>query len=87
LAPILLCLWYAESQANKRRSRRKETMLTSIHKTATLGELIAAVFDNAAQYSTNPREVSRLAKLAVQRMLQSARRHDDEVSRKKRSAR
>jgi hypothetical protein len=38
-------------------------------KTAQLGELILAVFDNAAQYSADPREISRLATQAVSHML------------------
>ena len=33
------------------------TMRTQVHKTAQLGELVAAVFDRAARYSTDPREV------------------------------
>jgi len=43
-------------------------------KTARLGELILAAFDMAARYSTDPREVSRLATGAVMRMLRSSRR-------------
>jgi len=35
------------------------------HKTAQFGDLVAAAFDSAARYSENPREVSRLATLAV----------------------
>jgi hypothetical protein len=55
----------------------------SIHICATVpfGELVAATFDEAARYSTDPREVSRLATRAVRHMLwrkrktsQSARR-------------
>jgi len=44
-------------------------MRTTIHKTAQLGELVAAAFDSAASYSADPREVSRLATLAVVAML------------------
>jgi len=44
-------------------------MKTKIRKTAPLGELILAVFDKAAQYSTNPREISRLATQAVSHLL------------------
>jgi hypothetical protein len=37
--------------------------------TVQIGELIVAAFDNAAQYSTNPRVVSRLATELVVHML------------------
>ena len=42
-----------------------------LRKTAELGELVAAVFDVAATYSTEPREVSRLATYAVRHLLHS----------------
>jgi len=42
---------------------------TTTPKTARLGELIAAVFDEAARYSTDPREVSRLATCAVSHLM------------------
>ena len=48
-------------------------MKTNARKTAPLGELIVAVFDNAARYSTDPREVSRLATEAVMNILGRAR--------------
>lgn len=35
------------------------------YKTILLGELVVAAFDIAAQYSTDPREISRLATKAV----------------------
>ena len=44
-------------------------MRTHVHKTAQLGELVAAVFDQAARYSADQREVSRLATLAVAHLL------------------
>ena len=44
-------------------------MRTNVHKTAPFGDLVAAAFDKAAQYSTDPREVSRLATGAVICML------------------
>lgn len=44
-------------------------MRTEIPKTVPLGELILTVFDNAAQYSSDPREVSRLATQAISHML------------------
>jgi hypothetical protein len=48
-------------------------MKTTAHKTAQLGDLVVAAFDKAAQYSTDPREVSRLATRAVMHMLLRAR--------------
>lgn len=48
-------------------------MRTTVDKTAQLGELVVAAFDKAAQYSTDPREVSRLATRAVMHMLWRAR--------------
>jgi hypothetical protein len=47
---------------------------TSVQKTAKLGELVAAAFDRAAQYSSDPREVSHLATEAVLHMLRRARK-------------
>jgi hypothetical protein len=44
-----------------------------VHKTAPLGELVVAAFDGAARYSTDPREVSRLATQALARMLRRGR--------------
>ena len=52
--------------------RRDKPMRTHVQQTAQLGELIAAAFDEAARYSTDPREVSRLAARAVAHMLQRA---------------
>jgi hypothetical protein len=49
-------------------------MNTHVHKTAQLGDLVTAVFDGAAQYSADPREVSRLATQAVALMLRRARK-------------
>jgi len=51
-------------------------MTTSVRDTARLGDLIVAVYDIAAQYSKDPREISRLATSAVQSML----RRSDEPS-------
>jgi hypothetical protein len=48
-------------------------MRTHLRKTAQLGELVVAAFDEAARYSTDPREVSRLATQAVAHMLRRAR--------------
>jgi len=44
-------------------------MMTQSHETAQVGELIEAAFDEAAQFSTDPAEVARLACAAVMRML------------------
>jgi len=39
-----------------------------------LGELVVAAFDKAAQLSSDPREISRLATTAVMRILRRARK-------------
>jgi hypothetical protein len=44
-----------------------------IQVTLPLGELVAAVFDRAATYSKDQREVSRLATMTVMHMLRRAR--------------
>jgi hypothetical protein len=49
-------------------------MRTHIHNTTQLGELVVAVFNEAARYSANPREVSRLATRVVKRMVRRSRR-------------
>ncbi|AUX40534.1 uncharacterized protein SOCE26_019350 [Sorangium cellulosum] len=49
-------------------------MTTNIHKTAQLGDLVAAAFDQAAHYSTDPSEVSRLATQAVMQVVRRMRR-------------
>lgn len=48
-------------------------MKTNIRVTARFGDLVVAAFDRAARYSLDPREVSRLARLALLRLLQRAR--------------
>jgi hypothetical protein len=48
------------------RSRRP------IRKSAPLGELVAAAFDSAARFSSDPREVSRFAAQVVRHMLRRA---------------
>ena len=45
-----------------------------MNKTARLGELVAAVFDEAAHYSNDPQEVSRLAAQAVAHILRRGQR-------------
>lgn len=49
-------------------------MRTNVPGTAQLGELVVAAFDAAAQYSTDPPEVSRLATRVVTHVLRRARR-------------
>ena len=49
-------------------------MRTNAQETAPLGELVVAAFDEAAQYSSDPREVSRLATRAVMQMLRRPRK-------------
>jgi hypothetical protein len=49
-------------------------MRTHVHQSAPLGELVVAAFDEAARYSADPLEVSRLATQAVGRMLRGAQR-------------
>jgi len=44
-------------------------MRTQIPQTVSLGELILTVFDKAAQYSADPREVARLATQTISHML------------------
>jgi hypothetical protein len=43
-------------------------------RTAKLGDLIVAAFDEAAVYSTDPAEVSRLATQAIAHLLRSSAR-------------
>jgi hypothetical protein len=49
-------------------------MKATLRKTAELGDVVVTAFDKAAHYSSNPREVSRLAALAVAHMLKHRRR-------------
>ena len=51
----------------------EKSMRADLRKTAELGEVVAAAFDNAADYSTNPRKVSRLVTRAVALMLRTQR--------------
>ena len=44
-------------------------MTTHVNKTATLGDLVVTVFDEAAKQSGDPRQVSRLATRAITHML------------------
>ena len=49
-------------------------MRTHVRKTAPLGELVVAAFKEAARYSTDPDEVSRLATKVVMRIVRRAGR-------------
>jgi len=46
-------------------------MPADLRKTAELGEVVAAAFDQAADYSINPNKVSRLVTRAVVLMLRN----------------
>ena len=48
-------------------------MRTTQEKTTSLGELVTTVYDDAARYSQDPREVSRLATQTIAHMLRHAR--------------
>ena len=48
-------------------------MTTYRRETVALGDLVATAFDEAARFSTNPLEVSRLATHAVTHMLERSR--------------
>jgi hypothetical protein len=49
-------------------------MRTIIHEPTVVGDLVVAAFDVAALYSTDEREVSRLATDAVTHMLERAQK-------------
>jgi len=49
-------------------------MRTHARKTARLGDLVVAAFKEAARYSTDPDEVSRLATRVVMRIVRRAGR-------------
>lgn len=59
-------------------------MKSSAHKTAPLGQLVVAIYDEAARYSADPYEVSRLATRAVAQLVRRSRRR---LLEPKRSAR
>ena len=48
-------------------------MKTKVHQTAEFGDLVVTAFDSAAQCSTDPAEVSRLARQMVMHLLRHAR--------------
>jgi len=49
-------------------------MRTNNHRTAQLGDLVVAAFDEAAYFSADPAEVSRLATRTVRDMVRRAPR-------------
>jgi hypothetical protein len=51
----------------------QEIVKTQIQQTVPLGDLILTIFDEAAQFSRDPAEVSRLAAQTVARMVRHAR--------------
>ena len=67
-------------KAMSQQEGERNLMKTGTPKTMQLGELIAAAFDKAAQQSSDPREISRLATMAVQRMLRRARKTSSPIS-------
>lgn len=52
---------------------REEAMSRSGGPSVSVGELVTAVFDNVAQYSTDPRQVSNMAVQVVGYLLQHAK--------------
>jgi hypothetical protein len=56
-------------------------MRTHVQKSARLGDLVVAAFDEAARFSSDPREVSRLATQAVGHMLRGAQKRKISLSR------
>jgi hypothetical protein len=53
---------------------REDPMKTNIQQTAQLGDLVVAAFDEAEDYSSDPREVSHLATRAVMHLLRRMRK-------------
>ena len=49
-------------------------MIVTHNRTARLGDVIAAAFDEAARRSVDPREVSRLATQTVRQLMRRSRR-------------
>ena len=52
----------------------REQMKTPTHETIRFGDLVVTAYDEAAFYSSDPKEVSRLAIQALTHMLRSTRR-------------
>ena len=49
-------------------------MTTNAYRTAQLGDLVSAVFDEAAHYTSDPKAISRLATRVLSRILRRARK-------------
>jgi hypothetical protein len=64
----------ATSPSSKDGRNRPQMRRTSIHRTVQLGELVAAAFDWAAQYSSDPRMASLLATRAEKDVLRRSRK-------------
>jgi hypothetical protein len=60
---------FASAPGVTRTMKGRRIVKNQTQQTVSLGELILAVFDNAAQFSLDPREVSRLATETVAHML------------------
>ncbi len=52
---------------------QEKIMRATLRRTAELGEVVAAAFDKAAHYSSNPKQVSRLVTRAVALMRRTQR--------------
>jgi hypothetical protein len=59
-------------------------MTMTVYKTVQFGDLVVAAFDEAAQRSSDPREVSRLATRSVKHILWRARKTSHPTSRLRR---
>lgn len=59
----------ASAHGAEEAQERMELVKRTKTGTARLGDLIAAAFDEAARYSADPREVSRLATQAVRYLM------------------
>jgi hypothetical protein len=64
---------FATGERQPRSGKRRTTMSSQENRTAQFGELVVAAFDGAADYSTDPLEVSRLATEAVAHILRRTR--------------
>ena len=62
-----------ETQLFRRECVERFRMSTAPRKTVQLGELVVAVFDMAARFSTDQQETSRLGSGVVMLMFQSLR--------------
>ena len=53
--------------------RRSVMLHSTLHTTAPFGDLVVAVFDQAAARTSDPRQISDLAARAIDHMLRTAR--------------